>query len=91
MSYAAATACTFSLSHPAAISASGTLAGCCWPAQLVFCMLGPIMCLGRWPACCCWLQVVLPSTYDGQVAAATQQLLLEIQQRQQQQQQDDED
>jgi hypothetical protein len=32
------------------------------------------------------LQVVLPSTYEGQVAAATQQLLLEIQQRQQQQQ-----
>jgi hypothetical protein len=31
------------------------------------------------------LQVVLPSTYEGQVAEATQQLLLEIQQRQQQQ------
>jgi hypothetical protein len=34
----------------------------------------------------CCPQVVLPSTYEGQVAAATQQLLLEIQQRQQQQQ-----
>lgn len=29
-------------------------------------------------------QVVMPSTYEGKVAAATQQLLMEIQQRQQQ-------